>query len=118
MQCIKPLYLNNKTIMPEILKKIWLFIRPVVRNKYILTFIIFTVWITFFDTYNLVDRIKNVGTLRELQAERDFFKEEIIIYRQQIEELDKSLESLEKFAREQHLMKRESEDLYIIIEED
>jgi cell division protein FtsB len=54
--------------------------------------------------------------LKALQTERDFFKEEIQKYRQQIDELESSQENLEKFAREQHLMKSENEDDYIILD--
>jgi cell division protein FtsB len=59
-----------------------------------------------------------VNTLHELEAERDFFKEEIKKYRTQIYELDHDKESLEKFAREQHLMKKENEDIFIILDAD
>ncbi|MEA1873826.1 MAG: septum formation initiator family protein [Bacteroidota bacterium] len=81
-----------------------------------MSFFIFAIWISFFDTYHLIDRIKSVNTLHELETERDFFKEEIIKYRRQIYELDHDKESLEKFAREQHLMKKENEDVYIILD--
>ncbi len=104
--------------MQKTLKTIWDYIKPVVRNKYILSFLVFAVWIGFFDTYDLIDRIKDVSKLRELQTERDFFQEEIDKYRRQIQELDQDKESLEKFAREQHLMKASNEDIYIILEEE
>lgn len=104
--------------MQKTLKTIWEFILPFIRNKYILSFVVFAVWISFFDTYDIIDRIKDVSYLRELEEERDFFKEEIVKYRRQIEELDENQESLEKFAREQHLMKAQNEDIYIILEEE
>jgi cell division protein FtsB len=91
--------------MPLWLKNIWSFTRSVVRNKYILSLLVFAIWISFFGTYNLYDRIHDVSNLKALQTERDFFKEEIQKYRQQIDELESSQENLEKFAREQHLMK-------------
>ncbi len=102
--------------MRNFLQNIWENIRPFVRNKYILSFLIFAVWISFFDTYHLIERIKNVNNLHEVENERDFFKEEITKYRRQIYELDHNKESLEKFAREQHLMKKENEDVFIILD--
>lgn len=98
------------------INKIWRYTRPIVRNKYIVTILAFVIWITFFDTYHLIDRIKDVTYLKELQAERDFFKHEIERYRTQINELRSDRENLEKFAREQHLMKRKNEDIFIILE--
>jgi cell division protein FtsB len=56
--------------------------------------------------------------LRELQKERNFFEEEIQNYRKQIRQLESSPEMLEKFAREQHLMKAKDEDVFIILDED
>ncbi len=97
--------------------KIWYFAFPFIRNKYIFTLILFVAWISLFDTYHLIDRVKNVTHLKELQQERDFFKGEIERYRRQISELDSDKESLEKFAREYHLMKSPKEDVYIIIDE-
>ncbi|MDA3911141.1 MAG: septum formation initiator family protein [Bacteroidales bacterium] len=102
--------------MRHFLHNIWKQIRPYVRNKYILSFLIFTIWISFFDTYHLIDRVRSVNALHELEAERDFFKEEITKYRRQLNELDHNKESLEKFAREQHLMKKENEDVFIILD--
>ena len=104
--------------MRRLIQNIWGQIRPFVRNRFILSFLIFAVWISFFDTYHLIDRIRSVNALHELEAERDFFQEEIIKYRRQIYELDHNKESLEKFAREQHLMKKENEDIFIILDAD
>jgi cell division protein FtsB len=102
----------------EQIKRIWAFILPVVRNKYILSLLVFILWTGIFDSYNLIDRVKDVNRLRELQKERNFFEEEIQNYRKQIRQLESSPEMLEKFAREQHLMKAKDEDVFIILDED
>ncbi|HKK66974.1 MAG TPA: septum formation initiator family protein [Bacteroidales bacterium] len=102
----------------ETFKSIWAFIAPVVKNKYILSVLIFILWIGVFDSYNLIDRIQDVNQLRELQKERDYFKEEIQNYRTQIRQLESSPQMLEKFAREQHLMKAKDEDVFIILDKD
>ncbi|MGC9332309.1 MAG: FtsB family cell division protein [Bacteroidales bacterium] len=100
------------------MQRIWNVIKPVVMNKYILTLLVFLLWIGIFDTYNIVDRVKDVNRLRDLQEERDFFREEIQSYRTQLEQLNSSPEMLEKFAREQHLMKAPNEDVFIIVDVD
>ncbi len=102
----------------EHIQRIWNVIKPVVRNKYILTLLAFLLWIGIFDTYNIIDRVKDVNRLKSLQEERDFFRKEIKNYRTQLEQLNASPEMLEKFAREQHLMKAPYEDVFIIVDED
>ncbi|MFP4664762.1 MAG: FtsB family cell division protein [Bacteroidales bacterium] len=102
----------------EHLQRIWKFIKPVVRNKYILSLLVFVLWVGIFDSYNLVNRIQDVNKLRELQEERNFFQEEIRKYRKQMQQLDSSTEMLEKFAREQHLMKAPNEDVFIIMDKE
>ncbi|HOK37907.1 MAG: septum formation initiator family protein [Bacteroidales bacterium] len=96
----------------EKIKSIFLFI---IKNKYIVTFTAFLVWILFLDTYNIYDRIKKLQKLHELKKETEFFKKEIEIYNQQYQELFSDEESLEKFAREQYQLKEEDEDVFIII---
>ncbi|MFO7789642.1 MAG: FtsB family cell division protein [Bacteroidota bacterium] len=102
----------------EHIYRIWNFIKPAVRNKYILTLLIFLLWIGIFDTYNIIDRVKDVNKLKALQEERDFFREEINTYRTQLKQLNSSPEMLEKFAREQYLMKAPYEDVFIIVDEE
>jgi len=67
-------------------------------NSYVIIFSSFLVWMFFFDT--------NVQLNKE-------FKKEISKDKKTIIELQDSLQ-LEKFAREQYLMKKENEDIYII----
>ncbi len=94
---------------------IWKFILTIIRNKYLVVIISFIVWVCFFDTYNLIDRYKNLQKLNELKKEASFFDAEIKIYKSQYEELFSSKEDVEKFAREQYQMKEDDEDLFIII---
>jgi cell division protein FtsB len=80
------------------------------------TIIFFIVWVVFFDTYNLIDRSHNLKELRELRKDKQFFTEELDMYQQQLSELFSTREQLEKFAREQYLMKKDNEDIFVIIE--
>jgi len=94
---------------------IWKFILVIIRNKYLVVFCFFGIWVTFLDTYNLIDRFENLQKLNELKKEVEFFKNEINVYNQQYKELFSGKNDLEKFAREQYLMKEENEDIFIII---
>jgi cell division protein FtsB len=59
---------------------------------------------------------KNHNKLEKLKTEKRYFEEKIETDRQKIEELQTSSENLEKFAREQFKMKKENEDIFVIIE--
>jgi cell division protein FtsB len=90
----------------------------ILRNKYILTSLIFLVWLLLFDQNNLNERRKNSRDFNQLQEERDYYLKKIEEDRKRIEELKTNNENLEKFAREQYLMKRDNEDIFIIVDED
>jgi cell division protein FtsB len=90
-------------------------IPPVFRNKFILTIIFFIIWITFFDSNNLISRYKEHSQLRKLRKEKEFFTEKIASDKQKLYELKTNNQNLEKFAREQYKMKKPDEDLYIVL---
>ena len=94
---------------------LWRFLLGIVRNKYLVVFLGFAVWISFLDTYNLVDRIKNLQKLNELKKEVEFFRAEIETYKTQYNELFSTKQDLEKFAREQFSMKEDDEDVFVIV---
>jgi len=90
------------------------FIFPLFRNKYSLSLIVFFVYIVFFDANNLIDRAVNQRRVHRLQKEILFYNEKIKDDRAKLEELESNPANLEKFAREQFLMKRDNEDVFII----
>ena len=55
--------------------------------------------------------------LNTLNNEKEFYEQKIEEVQQEREQLLTDSEALEKFARENYLMKKESEDLYVIVEE-
>ena len=88
------------------------------RNKYFYTFLIFGLWMLFFDNNNLITQIRLNNSLRELEMERDFYISEIKKDRTATLELITDTLTLEKFGREQYLMKRDNEDIYLIVDEE
>ena len=90
-------------------------IPPVLRNKFILTIIFFIIWLTFFDSNNLISRYKELSQLRKLRKEKEFFTEKIANDKQNLYELKTNNQNLEKFAREKYKMKKSDEDLYIVL---
>lgn len=55
--------------------------------------------------------------MRSLQNEKEYYQEKITEVEKDRKELMTNKELLEKFAREKYLMKKESEDVFIIQEE-
>jgi cell division protein FtsB len=88
------------------------------RNKYVLTTVLFFVWMLLFDQNNLTERRKNASQYEQLLEEKDYYLKKIDEDRKRIEELKTNNDNLEKFAREQYLMKKENEDIFIIVDSD
>jgi cell division protein DivIC len=90
-------------------------IPPVLRNKYLLTIIIFLVWLILLDSNNLITRYKEMRELRNLKIDKEYYTKRIEADRKKLHELKTDNHNLEKFAREQYHMKKPNEDLYIIL---
>jgi len=86
-------------------------------NKYVITLLVFAVWVTFFGSNNLLSQRQLRQQLHEHRAERAYYRTEIERNRQNIFLLENDLEHLERIAREQFLMKRDNEDIFIFIEQ-
>ena len=102
----------------ETLRKIIRRVFPVLKNKYMLTFLIFLVWITFFDQNNLVDRFRQMNRQEELKEEKEYYLDKIQRDSVKLHQLRTNEENLEEFAREEYYMKKENEDIFIIVEEE
>lgn len=85
-------------------------------NKYFLTTLAFVVWMVFFDSNNILTRAKLQHKLVELQEEKRFYLEEIRKDSTLTRELQNDSSKLEKFARERYLMKKEGEDIFLLID--
>jgi len=87
------------------------------RNKYFLVSSIFLVWMVFFDRNDLFSQWEYHQQVSKLQQERDFYQKESAKVHQDLDELTSNKQKLEKFAREKYLMKKENEDVFVIVKE-
>ncbi|MBW8326196.1 MAG: septum formation initiator family protein [Prolixibacteraceae bacterium] len=85
--------------------------------KYLLALALFAVWILFFDENNLMQHQQNRKELALLEEQVDFYKRKIDADKRKLYELQTNDANLEKFAREQFLMKKIDEDVFVIVEE-
>lgn len=88
------------------------------KNKYVITISVYVIWMFFFDQNNLVDRMKMSGEIRQLQADREYYMEQITKDSTRLHELSTDKDNLEKYAREQFLMKKKNEDVFVVIEDE
>jgi cell division protein FtsB len=89
----------------------------VLKNKYLLTIIGLSVWVIFFDKNDLRTQIELRKEVKQLEEERNYYAHEIADITSDIRELSTNPKTLEKFAREKYLMKRDNEEIFVIVEE-
>lgn len=85
-------------------------------NKYFLTTLAFVVWLVFFDSNSFVERNKLQEKLDLLNLEKRFYLDEIKRDSTLAKQLISDSTQLEKFARERYLMKKDKEDVYLVID--
>ncbi len=89
----------------------------ILKNKYVFTTLIFFLWLLIFDQNNLIDRSQNIEQLEQLKKDKIYYKQRIEHAKNRLKELKTDEKTLEKFAREQYLMKRDNEDVFVVVKE-
>ncbi|QNL20913.1 septum formation initiator family protein [Hyphobacterium sp. CCMP332] len=92
-------------------------IPPIFKNFYFLASAAFIVWMSFFDSNDFFTLYGLNKKISDLESDKNYYIEKIDEVKKDREELLSDSELLERFARERYLMKKESEDLYVIIPE-
>lgn len=87
---------------------------PIITNKYLLTIILFVVWMCFFDQRDIFNTLDQKQKLNVLEAKKKYYETEIATAKEDLNNLENSPAALEKFARERYLMKKDGEDIFII----
>ena len=87
----------------------------ILRNKYVLTIIIFVVWVVLLDSNNLITRYRDMKEMHKLEIDKEYYMKRFEEDKRKLHELKTDNRNLEKFAREQYHMKKPDEDLYIIL---
>lgn len=74
----------------------------------------FGIFMVFIDDNSIYDNFQYSFKIRELNKEINYYKGVIEESKDKLNELNSSPENLEKFAREQFLMKKANEDIYLV----
>jgi cell division protein FtsB len=83
------------------------------KNLILLITIVFIFWMLFFDENSYLSHRELNKEIQETQKTNSFYKEQIEKDRKMIGDLQNK-DSLEKFGREEYLMKRKEEEIFII----
>jgi len=93
------------------------FINYSTKRKYFVVMIIFGIWLILFDKNSLINQLKNKSKLNKYKTEKKYYLDKITVDSTNLHELVTDDENLEKYAREEYLMHKENEEVFIVIEE-
>jgi cell division protein FtsB len=89
-------------------------ILSILSNKYIIALIVFAVIMLFTDHNNIFEQMDRKQQLEQLQSKKAYYQQEIEKTKKELADLSNNSAALEKYAREKFLMKRDSEDVFVI----
>ena len=84
------------------------------HNRYIYATLVFLVVILFIDQFNLFEQIRLHKSLKDQKQQIEYYENEIAKNKQYLDDLQNDTATMEKVAREQYLMKRDNEIIYLI----
>lgn len=68
----------------------------------------------FFSDSSILKRIKYDNEIKNLESQIEYYRKQTEIDKEKLNELQSNKDNLEKFARENYLMKKENEEVFII----
>ncbi len=89
-------------------------IRYIITNKYLITGIAFAIWMMFFDRNDLPLQLRRIRELIKIEHNEKNMALQIANTQKELDLLKTNPATLEKYAREKYLMKKDNEDLYIV----
>ncbi len=90
---------------------------PVILNKYFISIIAIIVCVTFFDKDDLLSQYQLRKKLHQMRTERNYYHTEIEKSKNDMNELRTNPANLEKFAREKYQMKKDNEEIFVIVKD-
>jgi len=90
-------------------------IPPFIRNKYFVALTLFFVWLLFLDRNNFLSQFRLRSDLKKLEKEKLFYLNETAKDSIAFQRLLNDSTEAERLGREKYLMKRDSEDIFLIV---
>lgn len=86
------------------------------KNFFFITSVLFLIWMFFINSMDVFSVLKLKSKLSELKDQKEYYLHKIESVKRDREALLNNEELLEKFARENYLMKKPDEDVFIVEE--
>ena len=84
------------------------------KSKYLIAGAFFVIWMFFFDPKDISSDFERRGKLNELQNSENHLNMLITESHKELDLLRNNAQSIEKYAREKYMMKKDNEDLFIL----
>ena len=88
----------------------------VVKNKFLIAGLAFVLWMVFFDRYDLPTQYNFQNQKTKLEYEKEFYTTEITNIERAIKDVQYNQVEIQRIAREKYKMKKDNEDIYVIME--
>jgi cell division protein DivIC len=86
------------------------------KNKYFISFAAFCVVLLFLDKNDFFTQYDRRNELKELQQSKQYYTTQVAAERKELEALKNNPATVEKYAREKYLMKRDNEEVFLVSE--
>jgi cell division protein FtsB len=90
---------------------------PWLKNRYFLACFSFFIYVSFFDRNSILNQLEQKAEIKELKRQMEFYNKEIESTRKSLNDLTTNYETMENYARETFLMKKDNEDIFLVINE-
>lgn len=90
----------------------------ILSDRYLLTTVVFFLWVLFFDQNNLLTQYEYFKELKKITDEKNYYEKELMQVKKSLQQLSTNPENLERFAREKYFMKKDNEDIFILYNKD
>ncbi len=86
-----------------------------INNRYFYTALAFVIWMAFFDNDSFREQMRLSNKIHRLEQQKHFYQTEIQKNKSALNALKYDTTQLEKYAREKYFMKKDNEDVYVVI---
>ena len=71
----------------------------------------------FFDQHDIVSQLQLQSELRQYEEDKEYYRKRITETEKDLNELLANEDNLEKFARDKYLMKKDNEEVFVIVKD-
>lgn len=104
--------------MKDVVQSWWAKVPNWLKNKYVVLITAFLIIVLFLDNNNVFRLANRKRHLNQLTKQEQQYKDELIKLDEQKEAFENDKDALEKFAREEYRMKKDDEDVFVIVEKE